>query len=192
MESRNAPSTSAAAIASCPMLVPIRTSRRCLRVIPSRSAFKPQTLDYIFDPAELIGIIGECAPSIGSSCVRFVTFPQHHIGAQQSLPAINVISILLQAIRETDNHAADHFASILFAHGTRGGNVFATWPWGRRYWLVISYARKCVAHHRKPRRISRRLVDHIAPDRGRPRAVAVLLGGHAYVKLCLGLTGVER
>src|SRR5262249_14692157 len=36
IESRSAPSTSAAAIASTPRLVPIRTSRRCLRVIPSR------------------------------------------------------------------------------------------------------------------------------------------------------------
>jgi hypothetical protein len=72
MESRNAPSTSAAAIASTPKLVPIRTSRRCLRVIPCRSAFKPQTLDHVFDSAELIGIIGECALGIGSGCVRFV------------------------------------------------------------------------------------------------------------------------
>src|SRR5262245_499691 len=148
MESRNAPSTSAAAIASTPKLVPIRTSRRCLRVIPFRSAFKPQTLDHVFDPAELIGIIGECALGIGSGCVRLVSFSQQHIGAQQPLPAINVVSILLQAIRETRDHATDHFSPILFAHGTCGGNVFATWPWSRRYGLIVSHARKCVAHHR--------------------------------------------
>jgi hypothetical protein len=91
MESRNAPSTSAEAIASTPKLVPIRISRRCLRVIPPLSAFKPQTFDHVFDPAELFGIIGECALGIGSGCVRFASSPQHHIGAQQSLPAINVV-----------------------------------------------------------------------------------------------------
>src|SRR5215475_2818901 len=104
IESRNAPSTSAAAIVSTPKLVPIRTSRRCLRVIPSRSAFKPQTLDHIFDPTELIGIIGECPPRIGGSCVRFVPFTEHHISAQQPLPAINVVSILLQPIRKAGDH----------------------------------------------------------------------------------------
>jgi hypothetical protein len=41
-----------------------------LRVIPPRSAFKPQTLDHVFDPAQLLGIIGEGALGIGGGCLR--------------------------------------------------------------------------------------------------------------------------
>src|SRR4029453_6417765 len=55
-----------------------------------------------------------------------------------------------------------------------------------------SYARKCVAYDRQPGRVSRRFADHIAPDSGRLRAIAVLLSGHAHVKLCLGWARVER
>src|SRR5215510_11377037 len=192
MESRNAASTIAAAMASTPKLVPIRTNRRCLRVIPSRSAFKPQTLVHIFDPTELIGIIGKCPSGIGGSCVRFVPVTEHHISAQQPLPAINVVSILLQPIRKAGDHAADHFSPILFAHGARRGNVFATWLRSRSYGLIVSYARKCVAYDRQPRRVSRRSADHIAPDSSRLRAITVLLSGHTHVKLCLGLARVER
>ena len=80
IESRNAPSINAAAIARTPRT---RTNQRQTSLFAghSISAFKPQTFDHFFYPAELFRITGERAPCIGGSLICLVALAQHHIGA---------------------------------------------------------------------------------------------------------------
>src|SRR5215470_14434639 len=82
IESRRAPSTNAPAMARMPRLVPIKINRRCLRVILSRSTFKPQALDHVVDPPQLVGIVGKSPSGVRSGGLRFVAVAEDHISAQ--------------------------------------------------------------------------------------------------------------
>src|SRR5262245_2258694 len=95
IESRSAPSTNTEATARIPRLAPIRISRRCWRVISSRLTFEPQRPDHILDAAEFFRIVGQRAFGIFGRGMGPITFAEHRIGAQQTLPAFEVVSILL-------------------------------------------------------------------------------------------------
>src|SRR4029078_11829868 len=76
IESRNAPSTNAAAIASTPRLVPSKTRVLCLRVI---SAFKPQTFDHFFYPTEFVRVTGERSLCICGGLKGLVAVGQYYV-----------------------------------------------------------------------------------------------------------------
>src|SRR5215475_2339907 len=78
MESLSALSTNPAASARTPRLPPIRTRRRCLRVM---SAFEPQFLDQLVQMAEPIGIAIERAAGVAGRSSRLILVAEHHIGA---------------------------------------------------------------------------------------------------------------
>src|SRR3972149_6685181 len=110
IESLSALSTSTAAIASTPRQEPIRIRRRCLRVITSHSCstFEPQTFDDVIDLAKLVGVAGQCAPCVDGGGLRPVAFAQHHIGAQQALPSIEIVAVLFETIGQPPHPAAGH------------------------------------------------------------------------------------
>src|SRR5262245_6926377 len=157
IESRNAPSTNAAAIASTPRLVPIKTRRLCLRVI---SAFKPQTFDHFLYATELVRVTGERSLCVGGGLMGLVAFAQYHIGAQEPLPSFDIATILFQPSGEPRHHAADHLVAVLFAHRTGSGHILATRPRRSGLGRTDPHARQSVAHHWQPRRSGRSGVNH--------------------------------
>jgi hypothetical protein len=65
IESRNALSISATATANTTIPLPIKTRRRCLRVIVAPFlSFEPETLDEIIDTLDLVGLIGQRTASV--------------------------------------------------------------------------------------------------------------------------------
>src|SRR5882757_625871 len=94
IESLSALSTSATATASTPSAEPIKTKRRRLRVIAAfldlSSTLEAQSLDQLVDLAELSGFGHERASRVAGCGTRFVALAQHHIGAHQSQPPLEI------------------------------------------------------------------------------------------------------
>src|SRR5450759_575745 len=124
IESLSELSTSAAAIASTPRLDPIRIRRRCLRVIRSCSSFESQTFDHVFDLAKLVVIARQRPPCLGGGGLRLVALAEHHRGAQQASPPVEVVAVLLETIGQARNHATDHLFLLIGVRLRRGGNVW--------------------------------------------------------------------
>src|SRR6185437_15734670 len=110
IEPLSALSTRPTATARTPTLPPIKTSRRCLRVIAMRacSTLKPQALDRIVDLPKLVRLAGQRPLGVGSGGHRLVAVAQHDISAQQPLPTFDVVAVLLQFVRQPRHHTADH------------------------------------------------------------------------------------
>src|SRR5580692_9758160 len=196
--SRNALSISAAATASTPSPPPIRTRRRCLRVIYIRlrcmmmpSAFQPEAFDELVDPLDIVRTIRQRVPGIGGGILGLVAVAEYRIGAHQAQPAFDVAALGMQAIGQAADHAADHFDALLVAHIRRGGDVRVGWAHGFRNGLAGDAAERG-AHETDPRRAGRRLFEHGAPARGGTRAVAVLLVGKTEKIPRLGLVRIAR
>src|ERR1700688_4814442 len=116
IESRNALSISATATASTPSPPPIRTKRRCLRVIyiplccmMLPSAFQPKTFDEIVAPLDIVRMFRQRVPRIGGGILGLVAVAEYRIGAHQAQPAFDVAALGVQAIGQAADHAADHF-----------------------------------------------------------------------------------
>src|SRR5690242_549302 len=81
MDCLSALRTRASAIANTPRLPPIKTRRRCLRVITiPRSPAQPQPLGQLVDAADLVGIAGQSLPRLDGGLLCLATLAQHHIG----------------------------------------------------------------------------------------------------------------
>src|SRR3972149_4908749 len=130
IESLIALSTSTAAIANTPRLEPIRIRRRCLRVITYRSCspFEPQAFDHVVDLAKLVGIAGQRPLGIGGGGLRLVALAQHPIGAQQAVPSLDVVAVLLETIGQPRDHAADHVLLLIGCQFRRGRGIGRAWP----------------------------------------------------------------
>src|SRR5262249_37044039 len=115
MESLSAPSTRATASASTPSAVPMRESRRCLRVItpPVASTFQAQASDEVVEALELGGIVGERTPGFAGRGPRLVGLAEDHIGAHQPEPSLDVGAVVMESFGETLDHAADHGIALL-------------------------------------------------------------------------------
>src|SRR6185437_12919388 len=98
-------STNATASASTPRLAPIMVRRRCLRVM---SALDPQRSDGVFDPPQLVGIARQRFARIGGRSMRLVALIEHHIGAQQALPAFDIVAVMLEAVGKARKHTEPH------------------------------------------------------------------------------------
>src|SRR6187551_1962571 len=163
MESRMALSTSPTATTSTAPLMPINVKRRCLRVIAcsSRSSCEPQALDHFLDAPKLVWIAGKRVACFGGGGLRLVALAEHHIGAQQPLPSVDIAAVFLETSGEPRDHAADHVAAVLLAHLRGGGDIGRARPRGggsrssiRRRLLD---AGQRTPHGFGPRRVGRRL-----------------------------------
>src|SRR3569623_2429491 len=90
IEPESAFSTRPTAMARTPTLPPIRTSRRCLRVIAMRSAFEPELLDHVLDLPELVRVARQRALGVARGGGGLVAVTEHNIGTQQPLPTVDV------------------------------------------------------------------------------------------------------
>src|SRR6266545_2686889 len=98
IESLSANSTRPTARPSTASAEPIRTRRLCLRVLAplslsGRSAFEAEPFHEIVDPAQLVRLAGERAPRLAHRRQRLVAISQHHIGAHQPQPSLQVRSV---------------------------------------------------------------------------------------------------
>src|SRR4029079_1724861 len=146
MLSLSALSTSAMASARTPRLEPIRMRRRCLRVITVQtllSAFQPETLDQLVQPAKLVRILWQRAAGLGSGASRLVLVAQHHIGAKKPQPSLDVGTVLLEPCGGARHHAAQHLGLPLGRKLAGRRNVVGGQPRRRRLWIDT---RKRFAH----------------------------------------------
>src|SRR5436305_2301092 len=104
IESRMALSTRATAMASTANALPIRTRRRCLRVICA-STSKAELLQLIVQFLQAQRITGQRASRVAGRSNRLVAITEHKIGPDQAHPAVEIVAILLQPRRETVDHA---------------------------------------------------------------------------------------
>src|SRR6185312_2529425 len=123
IEPLSAFSTRPTATARTPIEPPIRTSRRCLRVIAMVSAFEPQTFYHIIDLPQLVRVARQRALGIAGGRHGLVAVAEHDIGAQEALPTLDVAAVLLQFVRQPRDHAADHRGAVLLAHLLRGRDL---------------------------------------------------------------------
>src|SRR5262245_48731172 len=125
IESLSARSTSATASASTPSAAPSKDRRRCLRVITfsGRSAFDPQSFDQVVEPPQLVRIAGERTPRIRRGGARLVGLPEHHIGANEPQPPLDVGAVAVEPLGEAIDHALDHELALLGAELRRCGDL---------------------------------------------------------------------
>src|SRR5262245_9227182 len=125
IESLSATSTSATASASTPSAAPSRERRRCLRVITfsELSAFDPQSFDQVVEPPQLVRIAGERTPRIRRGSARLVGLPEHHIGAHEPQPPLDVGAVAVEPLGEPIDHALDHALALLRAELRRCGDL---------------------------------------------------------------------
>src|SRR5437868_5899564 len=118
IESLSAKSTSATASPSTPSAAPIKERRRCLRVmrIPEPSAPETRSFGQIVEASQLVRIAGERPPRVGHGGAGLVGFAQHHIGAHEPQPSLDVGAVAVQPFRQPLDHAFDHALALLGAH----------------------------------------------------------------------------
>src|SRR5271170_3364761 len=170
IESRNALSMSATAMASTPSPPPIRTRRRRLRVMivfsPAAllSALQSEAFYQNADTLEIVGSVDQRALGVGGSVLGLVALTEHHIGAHQAEPAVDVGAVTVQPVGETCDHAADHVAALVVAQiGRRGDIVGARTGSGD---LRSGRPRQRLAYELDPLRPGRRIGEQRAPHRG--------------------------
>ena len=117
IESLSATSTSATASASTPSAAPIKgqasllAGHRAVPVCAQPSSPSPLTSSSI--RRSLFGSLGERAPRIGGGGPRLVALAQHHIGAHQPQPSLDVGAVAVEPLGEPLDHAADHDVALL-------------------------------------------------------------------------------
>ena len=77
----------------------------------------------VIDLAKLVGVAGQCAPCVDGGGLRPVAFAEHHIGAQQALPSIEVIAVLFETIGQPRHHADDHLTLLIGFQLRRSRNI---------------------------------------------------------------------
>src|SRR5579884_2253764 len=115
------------AAAKTARLQPIKTRRRCFRVI-TRSTLQPQAFDHVLDAPQLLRIAGERFACIAGRGLRLVPLVENHIGPQQALPAFDVVAVLFETVGKPRHHGVDHGAAVAFAHLRRCGHIGRTGP----------------------------------------------------------------
>jgi hypothetical protein len=99
IESRSALSMSATAMANTAIPLPIKTSRRCLRVIVTPIlSLEPETFDEIVDALDLLGLVGQRPASVRRRVLGFIAVAKDCIGANQPHPAVDVLTVSVQPI----------------------------------------------------------------------------------------------
>src|SRR5947209_8680786 len=90
MESRSALSTSATATARTVRLAPMRTRRRCLRVMPGlRSSFEPEAFDELVEAADLLAVGAERAARVRRGGAGLILVAEHRVGTHQPQPTFD-------------------------------------------------------------------------------------------------------
>src|SRR5262245_10920170 len=201
IESLSATSTSATASASTPSAAPSRERRRCLRVITfsERSAFDPQSFDQVVEPPQFVRIAGERTPRIRRGGARLVGLPEHHIGANEPQPPLNVGAVAVEPLCEAIDHTLDHELALFRAELRRCGDLLlaraaaGTAARDRRTGPTGALdAGERAAHEIDPGRARRSGLDQRAPRRSGADAVAVLLGRQTEEVARLHVRRVER
>src|SRR5580700_9159127 len=123
IESRNAFSISPTATARTPSEPPIRTRRRCLRVILAastalcrQSSFETQAFCEVIDPLDLVGMFGKCFLRVSGGAFCLFALAEHGVGAHQPKPAFDIAAVRVQPISELGNHATDHLGALGLRH----------------------------------------------------------------------------
>src|SRR5882672_11501923 len=176
--SLSAVSARATASASTVRAEPIRTRRRFLRVIVTflviSSAFETQALHELFDLAQLLRLAGERAARVTNCSQCLVAITEHHIGADEPLPSLDIRSIALQALRQPRHHGPHH-GDLLFRRELRCRCHIL-----RTRTRSTGDPRDLLANELGPGRIGRCARQHGAPDLDSRRRLAVLLGRNAH------------
>src|SRR5262245_51585029 len=201
IESLSATRMRATAIATTPSAEPIRMRRLCLRVIASflrailvpwsdachaRSrftfpghalAFEAKSFHEIVNAAQLVRLRGERTARVRDRCQGLLALAEHHIGAHQPQPSLEVRSVAIEAFREPRNHGTGH------------GRALLSREIGGRGYVLLARAR---AAARKPRdfatdelgpgRVGGSVCQNRAPDFDGGIRPALLLSGNAEEK----------
>src|SRR5215471_193409 len=191
IESRNALSISATATANTASPLPIKTRRRCLRVIVTPIlSFEPETFNKIVDALDLVGLIGQRTASICRGILGFIALAEDCIGANQANPTVGILAVDVQSIGQTLHHAANHFGTLGLRHLLGRRDIGRARSIGSR--RPACHTRQGSAHKISPWRIRRRVVEQCAPFFGGIIAIAVLLVRKTNKIARLSVMGVAR
>ena len=147
IESRNALSMSATAIASTPSAAADQNQAspfaghdsRFHRHDPS-SALEPEAFDQIVDTLGVVGTVAERALGVGGGVLSLVALTEHDIGAHQAQPAVDIGAIAVQPIGKARDHAADHVAALVVAQIGSRGDIVGAWTGSQRPVLPVARA----------------------------------------------------
>jgi hypothetical protein len=78
--------------------------------------FEPETFDEIVDALDLIGLIGQRAPRVVRGTLCFVAVAKDGIGANEAHPAVYILAIGVQPVREPLHHPAYHLGARALRH----------------------------------------------------------------------------
>src|ERR1700720_1481500 len=99
IEPRSALSINATATANTAIALPIKTRRRCLRVIVTPIlSLEPETFGEVVDALDLVGLVEQRAASVRGRILGFIAVAEDCIGANQPQPAVDILAIGVQPI----------------------------------------------------------------------------------------------